>query len=145
MASVERRSRRPRTRDHRGTHDRGRCRPRGRGNRGDDAQAGARVGDRMNELAHLSFDGDADVIVVAITGEVDLSNAAEVTSAIVAAAPNEAAGVVVDLSGLSYLDSAGIRMLAELARRLDWRQQQLRVVAPEGSRARKVLAISGAE
>jgi anti-anti-sigma factor len=99
----------------------------------------------MNDLAHLSFDGDADVVVVAITGEVDLSNAAEVTSAIVAAAPNEAAGVVVDLSALSYLDSAGIRMLAELARRLDWRQQELRVVAPEGSRARKVLAISGAE
>jgi anti-anti-sigma factor len=99
----------------------------------------------MNELARLSFDGDADVVVVAITGEVDLSNAAEVTSAIVAASPNEAAGVVVDLSQLSYLDSAGIRMLAELARRLDWRQQTLRVVAPEGSRARRVLAISGAE
>ena len=99
----------------------------------------------MNELAKLVFDGDADVVVVSITGEVDLSNAAEVTAAIVAAAPNEVAGVVVDLSGLSYLDSAGIRMLAELARRLDWRQQTLRVVAPEDSRARKVLTISGTE
>jgi anti-anti-sigma factor len=99
----------------------------------------------MNELAHLTVDSDTDVIVVTITGEVDLSNAAEITSAIASAAPNEAAGVVVDLSDLSYLDSSGIRMLAELARRLDWRQQTLRVVAPQGSRARKVLTISGTE
>jgi anti-anti-sigma regulatory factor len=46
---------------------------------------------------------------------------------------------------VSYLDSAGVRMLAELDHRLGWRAQVLRVVAPEASRSRRVLVIAGLE
>jgi anti-anti-sigma factor len=81
--------------------------------------------------------------VATLSGEIDLSNAAQITRAVVGGVPNEAVGLVMDLSDVAYLDSAGVRMLAELERRLGWRSQAFRVVAPDGSRTRKVLSIAG--
>ncbi len=81
---------------------------------------------------------------VRMTGEVDLSNAAELETAIVELMPNEAAGMVLDLSALSYLDSSGIRMLLTLVGRFAWRGQQLAIVSPPGSRVRNVLQLAGA-
>jgi anti-anti-sigma factor len=85
------------------------------------------------------------VVVAGLSGEIDLSNAAEITGALLRGVPNEALGLVIDLSEVSYLDSAGVRMLAELDHRLGWRAQVLRVVAPEESRSRRVLEIAGLE
>ena len=70
---------------------------------------------------------------------------AEITDALLGGVPNEALGLVIDLSEVSYLDSAGVRMLAELDHRLGWRAQVLRVVAPVASRSRRVLEIAGLE
>jgi anti-anti-sigma factor len=86
-----------------------------------------------------------DVVVATLEGEVDMANAAELEEAIVAAAGNHVATVVVDLSGLEYLDSAGVRMLLTIASRCRRSQQEVRVVAPAGTRARSVLALAGAE
>ena len=61
-----------------------------------------------------------------------------------AAVPNTAVGMVVDLSVVSYLDSSGIRMLGGMAERLTWREQRFAVVAPPGSRVHGVLTIAGA-
>jgi anti-anti-sigma factor len=85
------------------------------------------------------------VVVASLSGEIDLSNAAEITTALLGGVPNDALGLVIDLSEVSYLDSAGVRMLAELDHRLGWRAQMLRVVAPEASRSRRVLEIAGLE
>jgi anti-anti-sigma factor len=49
--------------------------------------------------------------------------------------------MVLDLSGVGYLDSSGVQMIFELAERLDARQQRLAVVVPEGAPARRVLDI----
>ena len=78
-------------------------------------------------------------------GEVDLSNAGDLERSMLGAVPNTAEGMVVDLSVVSYLDSSGIRMLGDMAERLNWREQRFAVVAPEGSRVRGVLTIAGAE
>ena len=48
-----------------------------------------------------------------------------------------------DAMGILVVASAGVRMLAELERRLGWRAQALRIVAPTHSRCRKVLSIAG--
>jgi anti-anti-sigma factor len=85
------------------------------------------------------------VVVAGISGEIDLSNATEITDVLLDGVPNEALGLVIDLSEVSYLDSAGVRMLAELDHRLGWRAQVLRVVAPEASRSHRVLEIAGLE
>jgi stage II sporulation protein AA (anti-sigma F factor antagonist) len=97
----------------------------------------------VTELPNLTIAADDGVVIASLRGEIDLSNATEITDALLGGVPNEALGLVIDLSDVSYLDSAGVRMLAELERRLGWRSQAFRVVAPEGSRTRKVLSVAG--
>ena len=99
----------------------------------------------MTELPNVTIGVEDGIVVASLTGEIDLSNATEITDALLGSIPNEALGLVIDLSDVSYLDSAGVRMLAELDHRLGWRAQALRVVAPEASRSRRVLAIAGLE
>jgi anti-sigma B factor antagonist len=99
----------------------------------------------VTELPNVTIGVEDGVVVASLMGEIDLSNATEITDALLGGVPNEALGLVIDLSNVSYLDSAGVRMLAELDHRLGWRAQALRVVAPETSRSRRVLAIAGLE
>jgi anti-anti-sigma factor len=99
----------------------------------------------VTELPNVTIGVEDGIVIASLTGEIDLSNAAEITDALLGSVPNEALGLVIDLSDVSYLDSAGVRMLAELDHRLGWRAQALRVVAPEASRSRRVLAIAGLE
>ena len=99
----------------------------------------------MTEHPNVAIGVEDGVVVAGISGEIDLSNATEITDALLGGVPNEALGLVIDLSNVSYLDSAGVRMLAELDHRLGWRAQALRVVAPETSRSRRVLVIAGLE
>ena len=99
----------------------------------------------MSEIARLEVLDDTDVPLARLEGEVDISNSAEIASTLHAAVGNAALGVVLDLSETTYLDSAGIRLLFELARRLARRQQQLRLVVPEGSPVLRVLLLTDVE
>ena len=96
----------------------------------------------MSPLADLTIEERDGVAVAALAGEVDLSNAVEVGSAIEAAVENAAAGLVLDLSGTAYLDSSGIQLVFELARRLGRRQQCLRVVVPSEASIRRALELA---
>ena len=78
----------------------------------------------MSDLAHVAFEEQGRVVVARLAGEVDLSNAGDLQGSMLAAVPNTAEGMVVDLSVVSYLDSSGIRMLGEMAERLGWRDQR---------------------
>ena len=99
----------------------------------------------MSDLATFTADRADDVIVGALSGEVDLSNAAELVRAITEAVPNSARGLVLDLSALSYIDSSGVRLVLSLAGSLRWRGQELVIAAPEGSSCRRVLTLAGIE
>jgi anti-anti-sigma factor len=92
------------------------------------------------ELSEVEFSGD-DVVVARLSGEIDLSNAADVGEQLAAAVPNVALGLVIDLTATAYLDSSGVHLLFDLGERLQRRQQQLRVVVPEGGPIRRVLRI----
>jgi anti-sigma B factor antagonist len=81
------------------------------------------------------------VIIAAVRGEIDASNAANIGHEL-ADISNRASGLVVDLSGLAYVDSTGIALLYDLHIRLDRRRQTLVVVAPAGSAARRVLELT---
>jgi anti-sigma B factor antagonist len=94
----------------------------------------------LTELSQVDFSGE-DVVVARLTGEIDLSNAHEVGETLAGAVPNTALGLVIDLTATAYLDSSGVHLLFELAERLQRRQQQLRVVVPEGGPIRRVLRI----
>jgi anti-anti-sigma factor len=94
----------------------------------------------MSELARLEMSGD-DVVVARISGEIDLSNAAQLGEELGARVPNSALGLVIDLTATDYLDSSGVHLVFDLAERLQTRQQQLRIVVPEGAPIRRVLRI----
>ena len=73
----------------------------------------------MKDLAQLDVGSDADILDATLSGEVDLSNAVEIEIALERAIPNTARGMVLDLSGLEYLDSAGINALFNHADEVD--------------------------
>jgi anti-anti-sigma factor len=96
----------------------------------------------MTELANVIVETRGDVQVVRLAGEVDISNALRLQADISAIVPNDAAGLVLDLSATDYLDSAGIRMLFELHGRLSDRRQRLAAVVPEDSLIRGSLLVT---
>lgn len=96
-------------------------------------------------LERLELERIGDVVVAHVTGEVDLSNAKSVTERLVAAVPNTATALVLDMAGTSYLDSSGVRIIFELAQRLRNRGQDVRLVVPEGANIRRVLMLTEVE
>ena len=81
--------------------------------------------------------------VVRLRGDIDLSNADALGTAAEGAVSNRARGLVLDLSGVTFLDSTGLHLVFRLARRLRDRQQTLRLVVPDGARISRVLSLSG--
>ncbi|MCE0763825.1 STAS domain-containing protein [Pseudonocardia kujensis] len=80
---------------------------------------------------------------ISLGGEVDLDNADAVEQRLQDVITNRARSVVLDLGGLTYLDSAGIRTLFTLANRLELLQVGLEVVVPAGSPVRKAIRLVG--
>jgi anti-anti-sigma factor len=95
------------------------------------------------KLADLEVSKDGDIVLARIVGEVDMSNAEELRAALATAVPAEAKGLVLDLSALDYLDSAGIRMIYHLSEAVRARRQTLEVVVPRGSMVADVLRLAG--
>jgi anti-anti-sigma factor len=62
---------------------------------------------------------EAGVPVVRLVGEIDISNTEPIGDALDAIVGREARRVVVDVSGLDFMDSAGIAMLLRVAARVD--------------------------
>ena len=87
----------------------------------------------MNPLARLTLETRDGIQLAHISGEVDIANASTLESEIADTVSNTALGLVVNLTDTDYFDSAGIRMLFELRKRLTGRRQSLRVVVPRGS------------
>jgi len=85
------------------------------------------------------------VPVAAIPVDVDVANAALVGEQLAGAVTHDAPCLVLDLTATRYLDSAGIDMLLKLAERLRNRRQALRLVVPEGSPLRRLLAVMGVD
>ena len=86
----------------------------------------------MRQLATLKLDHVRGVTVASIAGEIDLSDAGELQATISDAVPNHAAGLVVESARATYLDSAGVALRVEFARRVARRQQMLGIVVPRG-------------
>jgi anti-sigma B factor antagonist len=80
--------------------------------------------------------------VVAISGEIDLTNAIQVRDAISHIASPDATSITVDLTETTYLDSSGIAILFHLSERLNDRRQELRVVVPPTSPLRTALELT---
>jgi anti-anti-sigma factor len=93
-------------------------------------------------LADVQFDVYEQAVVCTVTGEVDLSNATQICDAIGEATPNTALGVVLDLSGVGYLDSAGIHLIYRLRENLRARGQKLMLAIPADSPVQDSLRLA---
>lgn len=82
---------------------------------------------------------------IALHGEIDLANAVVVEDEIREAVSHQPNAVLVDLTDLTYVDSAGIRILYRLASRLHALQVALELVVPLDSPTRQLIEISGFE
>jgi anti-anti-sigma factor len=120
--------------------------------RGGDAEAGSReegapaaapaVDGPRAALARLVVERVAGRTVAHLGGEVDASNAADLGARLLGTLENAGSGLVVDLSDLAYLDSAGIRMVGELARRS---HGAVRLLLPPESLLRGIVEIASIE
>ena len=96
-------------------------------------------------LADVQITHAPGAIVAHLVGEVDMSNAEDLGAAVIGATPNDAQGVVLDLTRVDYLDSAGIYVIHGMRASLQARGQALVLVIPASSPVHDSLRLSGAE
>lgn len=94
-------------------------------------------------LGDLEVRIEDSVLIARLTGEVDMSNAASIEEGIVAAIPNHATALILDLTDLEYVDSAGIGLIYRLREKLQVRGQDLKLVIPPESPAADALRLAG--
>jgi len=94
-------------------------------------------------LARITAEHYGEIPVVAIDGEIDASNSPDVADRLRAALSNRSQALVVDLAETTYIDSAGINVLFELATALRERQQRLHIVVAPASPIARMLSIVG--
>lgn len=94
------------------------------------------------QLATVEVEPQEHAVVVRLAGEIDLSNAEDVRAQVVAAVPHGGAGLVLDLTDATYIDSSGVRLLFDLAERLQARRQRLRVVVTDEALVRRVIVLT---
>ncbi len=96
----------------------------------------------MSELGRVEVEQRGELCLVHIRGEVDISNARELSATVEAAIPNANPRVAIDLTETTYLDSAGVQLLFVLADRLRVRRHELRLIVPQDSPIRAVLELT---
>jgi anti-anti-sigma factor len=95
----------------------------------------------MNDLCELVFEDDGETLVALLIGEIDLSNSGAIGDRIRERVANHSLGVVVDLTGLTFLDSSGLELLFDLRQRLESRRQHLDIRVPVESPVRRPLEL----
>ncbi len=96
-------------------------------------------------LADVQITLAPSALIAHVTGEVDMSNAEDVGATVIGATPNEAEAVILDLTGVDYLDSAGIYVIHGMRASLQARGQVLILVIPPTSPVHDSLRLAGAE
>jgi len=93
--------------------------------------------------ASVVFGRERDVTVARLAGEIDLVGAGELGRALMHATRAGDRGLVLDVNGVGYLDSAGLHLLHDTSRSLAARGQSLRVVVARDASVARLLEIVG--
>jgi anti-sigma B factor antagonist len=94
----------------------------------------------MTELLDVVSRTTGDTVVVSVSGEVDYTGIGSLAGAL-ADGQSAAAVVVLDLSGVEFIDSMGIGVMLEAHRRAQTQGTQFRVVP--GSAVERVITAAG--
>ena len=98
-----------------------------------------------DELATLRVRERGGIVLAVVEGEIDLSNAPGLQGELLSGVPNSARGLLLDLTGLEFLDSSGVHLLYDIADRLATRQQRYAVVLEADAPPRRAIELSGVE
>jgi anti-anti-sigma factor len=71
---------------------------------------------RLGTLTLVS-ECDCDIHVIALTGELDLATAPEVEGELKRVEATDASAIILDLSGLTFMDSTGVRFILRASAR----------------------------
>jgi len=93
--------------------------------------------------AELKLKVEGHVVYARVRGDIDMGNAAELRAELGAMTPNDALGLILDLSDIEYLDSAGIHLIHYLRENLHASGQALQLVIPAGSVISATLRLAG--
>jgi anti-anti-sigma factor len=90
----------------------------------------------------LSTSHDQDRAVVSVGGEVDLETASQLGDHALAALQDVSPHLVLDLTGVTFMDSTGLKVLLSIQRRADLAGGSF-ALAGAGNSVRKVLSLTG--
>lgn len=88
---------------------------------------------------------DGQITIARVTGEVDMANATQFADEVLGKIGDDATALVVDLTDLRYIDSAGVRSLFEIASTLKLRESFFAIAVLEDSPLRSVLKVTRVE
>jgi anti-anti-sigma factor len=84
-------------------------------------------------------------MIARVAGDIDSVTSGELRDGLSRRLTNLAPGLILDLTEATYVDSAGIAFLFDLAQRLRTRGQELRLVVPADAYMRRVFDLCGIE
>jgi anti-sigma B factor antagonist len=99
------------------------------------------LGDDLNQL-ELVTRKQGSTMTIGLSGELDIASAPAARQAIAEALSGHPECVVLDLSGLAFIDSSGLHATVELARRSSAQNIRL-VIIPGPSAVQRVFEITG--
>ena len=94
-------------------------------------------------LEDVRIERQDGIVVAFLSGEVDMSNATSVRQRISEFVQPADDAVIVDVSELAFMDSAGLHSLIELGTILDERRQRLLLCVPRTSQIARAIEIVG--
>ena len=94
-------------------------------------------------LADMAEEQRDGVAIARISGEIDASNTRWLEARLRALLTNHSVALVVDLTEVTYLDSAGIATMFRLGSELRLHQQQLHLVVLDGSPIKRMVGLTG--
>lgn len=95
------------------------------------------------KLGDVQFTQSESMLIATLSGEIDMSNAERISDTIIQTTSNQELGLILDLSPLYYLDSAGIHLVFRLRERLRARGQTLALVIPARSASTDAIRLAG--
>jgi anti-anti-sigma factor len=94
-------------------------------------------------IAELELSDLGPVVHAKVDGDIDMSNTQDLRRELSASTPNAAYGLILDLHGVRYLDSAGIQMIHHLREDLKTSGQRLILIIPPDSFVAQTLKLAG--
>ena len=94
-------------------------------------------------MSDLRVESREGIVYATLAGDIDMSNVQQLRDALGRATSNQALGLVLDLSAVDYLDSAGLHLVHSLGSQLRSHGQKLAVVIPAESVINDALRLAG--